>query len=223
MDELYRRFLQEGSAVFPDVIDAQECDALATRLVELELAGAGSRALPWCAGLARQLRRHPVLGAVLPRGAVGVQCTLFEKTPDKNWLVSLHQDLSIPVNERVDSLECSGWSEKEGGIFVQPPSAVLADLVAVRVHIDACPSESGALRVVPGSHALGRLSKERADCLRLERGERVIPVLRGGALVMRPLLLHASSKAISRSARRVLHYLFGPPRLPAGLAWQFAI
>src|SRR4051812_114307 len=53
-------------------------------------------------------------GGVLPRGAVAVQCTLFDKSADKNWLVALHQDLSIPVPERVTHPDCSGWSEKEG-------------------------------------------------------------------------------------------------------------
>jgi len=66
--------------------------------------------------------------------------------------VSLHQDLSIPVKERVVSNEFSGWSEKEGCVFVQPPVSVLESLVAVRVHLDHGGAESGALRVVPGSH-----------------------------------------------------------------------
>jgi hypothetical protein len=43
---------------------------------------------------------------------------------------------------------------------------------------------------------------------------------RGSALVMRPLLLHASSKASGLSRRRVLHLLFGPRQLPHGLNWQ---
>ena len=38
-------------------------------------------------------------------------------------------------------------------------------------------------------------------------------------MLMRPLLLHASSKATGASRRRVLHFVFGPPALPHGLAW----
>ncbi|WP_182990142.1 hypothetical protein [Massilia sp. Se16.2.3] len=37
---------------------------------------------------------------------------------------------------------------------------------------------------------------------------------------MRPLVLHASSKASGTSLRRVLHIVFGPPALPYGLRWQ---
>jgi ectoine hydroxylase-related dioxygenase (phytanoyl-CoA dioxygenase family) len=154
---------------------------------------------------------------------VAVQCTLFDKSPDRNWLVALHQDLSIPVRERVESAECSGWSEKEGHLYVQPPVNVLERLVAVRVHIDDCPAESGALRVVPHSHMEGRVDPSQADALRQHHGETVIPVAKGGVLLIRPLLLHASSKATSLTPRRVLHFVFGPPALPLGLEWRWAV
>jgi hypothetical protein len=46
----------------------------------------------------------------------------------------------------------------------------------------------------------------------------VVP--RGGVLAMRPLLVHASKKAMPGVVRRVLHFLFGPPKLPHGLEWS---
>jgi ectoine hydroxylase-related dioxygenase (phytanoyl-CoA dioxygenase family) len=160
---------------------------------------------------------------LFPADTVAVQCTLFDKAPEKNWLVALHQDLSIPVSRRVESPECSGWSEKEGQMYVQPPVAVLEQLVAVRIHLDDCLVESGALHVVPKSHSQGRLSRERVEDLRRQNGETVVPVARGGALIMRPLILHASSKATSLAPRRVLHFVFGPPKLPLGLEWRWAV
>ena len=154
---------------------------------------------------------------------MAVQCTLFDKSPTKNWLVAFHQDLSIPVSSRVNSPECSGWSEKAGHLYVQPPVSVLERLVAVRVHIDNSPAQSGALRVVPYSHMEGRIDPNRAEALRQHHGETVVPVAQGGVLVMRPLLLHASSKATSLTPRRVLHFVFGPPSLPLGLEWRWAV
>jgi len=124
---------------------------------------------------------------------------------------------------RVEGPECSGWTEKEGQVYVQPPVSVLEQLIAVRVHIDNCPVESGALRVVPKSHVEGRLNTEQAEALRSQNGETVVPVGRGGVLVMRPLLLHASSKATSNDPRRVLHFVFGPPKLPLGLEWRWTV
>lgn len=212
----------KGYVVIPDVLSDVQCNLISGYLDAFQAAGAGSRTLlsqPWCRELAHELQVQSELGSVLPADAVAVQCTLFDKTPEKNWLVTIHQDLSIPVDCRVDSPNCSGWSEKEGSVYVQPPAHLLDTIVAVRVHIDPCPPESGALRVVPGSHQFRRLDSAHADRLRNESGEVLVPVSRGGALVMRPLLLHGSSKATLPSPRRVLHYLFGPPMLPYGLAW----
>ena len=216
----------DGFAVVPGVVDGASCDWLASALDARRNTGPGSRTLlteSWCADLAARLKLHPALSGVLPVGAVATQCTLFDKTPERNWLVPLHQDLSIPVRDRVDAPGCSGWSEKEGGLYVQPPAAVIGALVAVRIHVDPSSAESGALRVVPGSHSAGRLDAGAVESLRRSRGEIVVPVPRGGALVLKPLLLHASSKADRPRARRVLHFLFGPPLLPLGLAWQHSI
>jgi hypothetical protein len=46
---------------------------------------------------------------------------------------------------------------------------------------------------------------------------------RGAALVMRPLLLHASSKSTGQGRRRVLHFLFASDALPVPLQWRHAI
>src|SRR5260370_32686361 len=66
-------------------------------------------------------------------------------------------------------------------------------------------SENGTLRVVPSSHKAGVLSDENVlDYVRAHRQvECTVP--KGGALAMRPLLIHASSKAQTLSPRRVLH------------------
>jgi hypothetical protein len=45
----------------------------------------------------------------------------------------------------------------------------------------------------------------------------------GAVLLMRPLLLHASSKASGSGLRRVLHLLFAPRALPHDLRWHHAV
>jgi hypothetical protein len=193
------------------------------RIVEsMAQAGAGIRRLldvPWCAELGERIRLHPVLQPLLPRHAVPVQCTLFAKSGTRNWLVALHQDLSIPVAERIEAPGCAEWSEKGGDVFVQPPVSVLEQLVAVRLHVDDCDQGNGALRVVPGSHRLGRLSAAEGASARTELGEQTVRASAGDALVMKPLLLHASSKAANPLPRRVLHFVFGRQDLPDGLRW----
>lgn len=216
-----RKFLEEGFAIVPGVLDGAECSRLS--LLVRSCGDPGSRHLlgeKWCAGLAETVRSHPEVAALVPADHVAVQCTYFEKSVSTNWLVTVHQDLSIPVESRVNHPELSGWSEKEGVLYVQPPVELLQELVAIRLNLDTCGEDDGPLRVVPGSHLLGRVSPEAAPSIRAGRGEVVCSAPRGSAMVMRPLLLHASSKARGASKRRVLHFLFGPRSLPCGLRWQ---
>lgn len=223
---LSNTFEQDGYLITSPLLSEHECRRLEANLASVAISMAGRRSLletDWCCSLAGKLKNHPSLSCFLPRDSVAVQCTLFEKSVERNWLVSLHQDLSIPVAERVDHLALTGWSEKEGGIFVQPPPAVLQEIVAVRLHVDECSSNDGPLKVVPGSHTHGRTNQETALALRDSLGEVVCPVARGGALLMSPLLLHSSSKASGHSRRRVLHFLFAPGLLPFGLRWRNAV
>jgi Phytanoyl-CoA dioxygenase (PhyH) len=222
MDLIDAQLQENGYAVIPDVVGLDEIGEI-EQLIDDDIGGgAGTRRLidrPWCSRLADRLTWDTRLSDALPVDARSVQCTLFVKSTVSNWQVSLHQDLSIPVAERVDNPEYRGWSEKEGELFVQPPVSILNDVVAVRLHIDECDEHNGALRVVPGSHRLGRLPASEARRVRNAQGEVCVRVPRGGAMVMKPLLLHASSKVSINNRRRVLHFVFGPASLPGPLRW----
>lgn len=216
------RLAADGYAVLPRLLPAADCAALSRRL-PAPGSTTGSRCLlaqPWCRTLAGRLRRHALLAPVLDRGLVAVQCSYFQKSLARNWLVPVHQDLSVPVAGRVDHPALQGWSEKEGECFVQAPRELLEQMVAVRLHLDACGLEDGPLRVVAGSHLGGLLAPAAASAARRDGPEAACPVPRGGVMLMRPLLLHASSKATGHGARRVLHFLFAPPIAPHGLQWR---
>lgn len=213
---------EAGYVVIADLVDGAELGEIARLAGGLDCDRAGTRRLielPWCRELAARLMREERLSGILSTDVIPVQCTLFVKSIESNWLVSLHQDLSIPVAERVNSLGCQGWSEKEGELFVQPPVSVLNTMLALRLHLDDCNERNGALRVVPGSHRLGRLTTAEAIRAKDERGEVCVEVPCGGAMIMKPLLLHASSKISTDRARRVLHFVFGPAELPDPLRW----
>jgi ectoine hydroxylase-related dioxygenase (phytanoyl-CoA dioxygenase family) len=139
---------------------------------------------------------------------VAIQCTYFEKSESKNWLVSLHRDYFVPLVERISSARWKNWSRKEGAVFCRPPDEVLKKLVAIRIHLDHNFEFNGPLKVVPGSHTSEVTEGETVNC----------HVSRGGALVFHPLLLHASSK-VELGKRRVLHILFGPRDLPDNAKW----
>lgn len=188
--------------------------------------GAGARHLldfAWCRDLVADLRDNDALSAVLPAAYVAVQCSLFRKSSICNWKVALHQDLSIPVAARVEAAGWGVWSVKDGVDFVQPPVPVLEQLIALRLHLDDCGLDDGPLSVVPDSHRHGRLHADTAQTLREQSGLSPCLAQRGDALLLRPLLLHASSRSTGSSRRRVLHFVFGPRELPQGMRWHTVV
>jgi ectoine hydroxylase-related dioxygenase (phytanoyl-CoA dioxygenase family) len=218
-------FTAQGFALVPDVLRTQRCETLAATLSSLLQGAAGTRSLlqqAWCQQLATELQTHPALALDIGADAVPVQCTYFEKSQLHNWLVAWHQDLSIPVAQRVHHPDLTGWSMKEGVQYVHAPDAVLQQLVAVRLHIDVCGVDDGPLKVVARSHRLGRMDAESLQAVDKTQDATVCTIGQGGLMLMRPLLWHASGKSRGQSQRRVLHFVFGPRALPYGLQWSLA-
>lgn len=160
---------------------------------------------------------------VLGEDARLVRAILFDKTPRANWSVPWHQDVFVALRERVDVAGWTAWTVKDGVVHARPPLGVLERMLTVRIHLDDCTAADGPLRVVPGSHRHGLLDGDaRAELLR--RGPVVDAVARaGGALLMRPLLLHASGRAAAVLHRRVVHLEICAADLPAQLAWDVAV
>lgn len=207
-----------GFARVGHLLSATDCESITGLVTRGAAASGGRRDLldqAWCRSLSDRVRAHPDIAPLLPARMRAVLCTYFEKSTDRNWLVPLHRDIHIPVARHVDHAALRGWSSKEGMLFVQPPREVLDALLAVRVHLDPCGADDGALEVVPGSHRDDRIDADPGGRVRA-----TLAAAQGDALLMRPLVLHASRKATGRSLRRVLHFVFGPERLPHGLAWR---
>ena len=156
---------------------------------------------------------------VLGSGAKPVKITGFDKNPKANWVVPWHQDLTIAVREKRDVEGFGPWSLKDDIPHVQPPVEILSSMLAVRVHLDDTPADHGALRVVPGSHRLGRIALPEIPEWRVRLGEAICPVAEGGMMLMRPLLLHASSRCRTGAHRRVIHIEYAGCDLPSGLRW----
>jgi ectoine hydroxylase-related dioxygenase (phytanoyl-CoA dioxygenase family) len=160
---------------------------------------------------------EPVLG----KEAFPVRSLFFDKTPDANWKVAWHQDLSIAVKEQMEVEGFGPWSMKAGVLHVQPPASVLEQMLTVRVHLDDCDLDNGPLQVLACSHGSGRLDAEAIANWR-QRGTAIpCTVPSGGVVLMRPLILHASSPATKPKHRRVIHLEFSASPLPTGLKWAF--
>lgn len=155
----------------------------------------------------------------LPAGASLVRAILFNKSPESNWYVTWHQDKTVSVSKQFDAVGWRAWSVKDGSLHVQPPLEVLDEMVTIRVHLDATPKENACLKVIPDSHKLGLLSPEQINGIVTEDRIHYCEAKRGAALIMRPHLLHASSKSTIPGNRRVLHLEFSDWQLPDGIYW----
>ena len=180
-------------------------------------------ACPQIVGPARCcFKTHRRKALQLPPSPRPVRALYFDKSPGANWLVAWHQDLTLAVRTRVEVQGFGPWSIKDGVQHVQPPVGLLEQMLTVRLHLDDCDETNGALRVLPGTHRLGRLDAERIRELREEHSEVVCKVAAGGVLLMRPLLLHASARSQSTRHRRMLHIDYAGFGLPEPLGWYEA-
>lgn len=205
-----------GFEVHRGILPAETVEAAAETLGSLtSRTRAGARHLMGHP-LVEALANDPGLLALAARGlggeALPFRATLFDKSPAANWLVAWHQDTALPVCARRDLPGWGPWSLKAGVLYAHAPAAALESVVALRVHLDDSLPENGPLRVLPGTHAQGVLSDEAIRDL----ASRVCPqdatCPRGGVIVMRPLLVHASSKSATPAPRRVLHIEYARTR-----------
>lgn len=216
-----REVERDGFAIREAVLDEPQQSFLLGCLGSVNGAGRrGMLALPEVNALARSEALMALVKPFLKGPALPVRGIFFDKSAEANWLVAWHQDLTLAVRERYEVPGFGPWSVKEGVPHVQPPAECLQQMITVRLHLDDADESNGALRVLPGSHAQGRLAMEQIDEWR-ERVPEVTCVVRaGGALLMRPLLLHASGRSVSERHRRVLHLEYAGFDLPTGLEWH---
>ena len=178
--------------------------------------------LSLCPEVRRAAESPPIRGlaeGVLGPAARAVRGILFDKTAGANWKVAWHQDLSIAVKRPVEAAGFGPWSRKAGVPHVQPPVQLLENMLTVRLHLDDCGPDNGPLKVIPGSHRFGTLTAKEIDEQVAQNSPRVCCLHCGGALLMRPLLLHASSSATKAGHRRVVHLEFAAWSLPPELEW----
>ena len=150
-----------------------------------------------------------------------IKALFFDKPPQSNWVVNWHQDLTINVKEKPEAppAHFGQWIQKSSFWSVQPPLNYLQNIVTVRLHLEDCWADNGAVKILAGSHQSGITPTQALPQLKADFAEVICDVPQGGALVMSPLTWHASSKNRSNRHRRVIHLEFSDMQLPQKLAW----
>ena len=213
---------ERGFAIIPACLDEATVERLCDYLSENKYAQRNLLSLPIICELATSKPVREIMGAVLGPQCFAARGILFNKTQESNWKVVWHQDLTIAVRERRDTNGFGPWTNKAGISNVQPPAEIMNRVLAIRLHLDESGPDNGPLRVIAGSHKDGRLSAQGiTDWRKSSSVTCVVP--KGGALLMRPLLLHASSACVVPKPRRVIHLEFAAEDLPQGLEWQDSV
>lgn len=226
---------RDGFAIFENVVDEDTVNQLLAELSQLKIDVETSRragqafgirnllnVLPSARALTRSAPLRALIEPVLGGAARVVRGIYLDKHREANWKVTWHQDLTIAVRKQAKVEGYGPWSVKAGITHVQPPVAILENMLALRLHLDDTVESNGALRVIPGSHQEGRLDAHDIQSWREKDRAATCPVKKGGVMMMRPLLLHASSAASHPKHRRVLHFEYSASSLQGGLMWYDA-
>jgi ectoine hydroxylase-related dioxygenase (phytanoyl-CoA dioxygenase family) len=200
----------QGHHIFDGLFAASDMRGVLHQLasVELDRTKAGARhilSVPVVRDLAGDGRMLEIARGFLGPTAVPFRATLFDKSPAANWLVVWHQDTALPLQQRNDLAEWGPWSTKAGVLYAHAPAWALRQVAALRLSLDDSLATNGPLRVLPGTHRLGVLTDGQIE--KLVRDVTPVDCIAscGSVVAMRPLTVHASSKATSLEPRRILH------------------
>ena len=215
-----------GFAVADIRLSSDQCDHIVASLPSAREHRGGLRGLLYHPTVL-QLLRHPQLAKCLRlftgRELVAVACDLDNSAEPCDRVGEWHQDRVVSVRERMDISGYGPWTLKVGVPYVEPPSAVLAQMLVVRVYLEAEVGDSYALHVIPGSHEGGKLTPEVIDSL-VSAGVAVAPeVGKGSFLLARPLLLHSTRQSAGESSVRLLRFVFAPTEAISPLQWHSVV
>jgi ectoine hydroxylase-related dioxygenase (phytanoyl-CoA dioxygenase family) len=208
---------ENGYGIVPGIVGEADVQGLLADLGEAGLprSRAGIRHVLTQPAVSRTANSEPILrivGAILSKDAIPFRATLFDKSPTSNWLAMWHQDTALPLMERQEKDGWGPWSVKDGVTYAHAPAEALERVLAVRLHLDDSNLTNGPLRVLPGTHRCGVLTDDQIHALS-ERVHSVdCTVAKGGLVLMRPLIAHASSKSLSDEPRRVIHIEYAAQR-----------
>lgn len=146
-----------------------------------------------------------------------VKSIYFDKPETSNWYVPYHQDLTISVDRKIELENFGPWTTKHQQFAVQPPMDILENMFTIRIHLDDTDEDNGALKVISKSHTKKLYRPETIDWK--TETETSCKVRKGGIMIMKPLVLHSSSRTTNNKKRRVIHIEFSNQELPSELKW----
>jgi hypothetical protein len=152
-------------------------------------------------------------------GAWPVRILAFDKTPTSNWNLGWHQDRVVALKERVDTDGFGNWTIKDGVHHAEAPLELLQRMFNLRLHLDDCNRNNGALKVIAGSHHRGKLAVGQLKTMAMAAEVLFCEAFTGEVVAMKSLAVHASEPSADPKHRRILHIDFCDTSLPSQLNW----
>jgi len=148
-----------------------------------------------------------------------INAFVLDKTKDSNWGLDWHQDLKIAVKNKIETVNYSNWTVESGIPHVIAPKEVLEKKLSVRIHLDHCFVDNGAILVAPKSHKNG-IIQSKTEIEKIISNETIYcEVEKGGIMFITPLLLHKSPYSTTDKKRRILQIDYVGINLSNGLEW----
>jgi ectoine hydroxylase-related dioxygenase (phytanoyl-CoA dioxygenase family) len=175
--------------------------------------------IPFIKDLAYSPQLISLVEQVLGNDTFSTNAFVLDKTRDNNWGLDWHQDLKIAVKRKIETEGYDNWTVECGIPHTIPPKEVLAKRLSVRIHLDDCFIENGAILIAPKSHRFGIL-KDSEEIKKITTRETLYCEIRkGGVMFITPLLLHKSPYSITGKKRRILQIDYVGTPLINGLEW----
>jgi len=229
-NNIKEQILSEGFAVIDNIFSNEEIDHLVTIISKADSTNLTFRKtndlfairqffkeVPESVDLIFNSKLRTIIATIFGNDFFIVKSIYFDKPGASNWFVAYHQDLTISVDKKVILEGYGPWTTKQHQFAVQPPLHILQDNFTIRIHLDETNENNGALKVIPKSHLKGIYRTETIN--RTIETENTCTVKKGGIMLMKPLLLHASARTINNNKRRVVHIEFSRSGLPTGIKW----
>ena len=102
---------------------------------------------------------------------------------------------------------------------MEPPFDIIARMITLRAHLDDCGEDNGALKIVPGSHRIGRVPGDETAGAAGQMGTAICVANAGDVWLYAKSIVHASSASRKPDRRRVLQVDYASEELPDGLKW----
>jgi hypothetical protein len=229
---------RDGYALIPNALTSDAVGAALAEWAEVTQANASDEALlsgasgpaygarnlldlwPSVVDLVRRPPLTDVLRDVLGEGTGVVRVLYFDKPPGHSWALPWHKDYSVAVKAFRPASLFTKPTVKAGVPHLVAPRELLDHMLTVRIHLDDMTLENGPLRVIPGSHIAYHQKDDPP------REAETLCCRAGDALLMRPLVTHASghSKCDAGLHRRIVHLECAPrSELPDGYEWKWFV